>query len=307
MRAHLDRNLQDPARRRERLATIVQGLVKPRGASELARWLVRELRAAVGARACTLLMEETDWKPWHGSGTVRSLPTTSAREQLRAGSGSDPEPVALGADLLLAVSGTSGTIGALWIEAGHALDPGSTTLLRALAGALGVMLEHGLGVESLIRDPKTGLLAEGAFLERASDVLATAPPGGMVTAVIGLRVAGIETIREARGARAAEAAMLALARAAEEAVPTVQALGVRFDNVLAIRAELAAGDAELDIAAVARAVEAVLRARAEAGPPLAVATAYLAVDRALAEAHGPLERLTRELGQAPAGSIVRVE
>lgn len=304
----MDRCIQDPERRRERLSKVAQHLLKPRGASELARWLVRELREAVGARACTLLMKETDWKPWHGAGTTRSLPTLGARAQLRGEAGQEPQPLQVGADLLMPVVGITGPVGALWIEAGHALDPGSEKLLQALAGTAGVLLEQGLGVESLIRDPHTGLLSEGAFVERAQDVLAGSPPSGMVTAVVGFRVAGIETIREAQGASAAGRAMLALARAAERGLPTAQALGVRFHNVLAICAELQPGSADLEIAAATRRVGAALAAATRnAGPPLSAAAAYLLVPRALSEVLGPLERLTRELLNVPAGAARRVE
>ena len=79
---------------------------------------------------------------------------------------------------------------------------------------------------------------------------------------------------------------------------------MRFENVLGICAELRASRAELQVAAVARAVDSALRSGA---PPLSVATAYLVVGRALVEVLGPLERLTRELARAPAGAVQRIE
>ena len=71
LRAHLDRHLQDPTRRRSRLGAVALELLKPRDARELCRWLVSEVADAIGASAAVVFVREGgggSFVAWHAVG-----------------------------------------------------------------------------------------------------------------------------------------------------------------------------------------------------------------------------------------------
>ncbi len=150
MRALLDRSLQDPERRRARLAAIASGLSKPRDPRELGRWLVTELAAAVGAAAAALVVREraARFVPWHTVGTPREGWLEVALAEVTAAGRATPIASRPG-EVVVPLTGLDGAIGALWLAVRTPLDPTATELLAAIAGTAGVRLEQGLLLESM--------------------------------------------------------------------------------------------------------------------------------------------------------------
>jgi GAF domain-containing protein len=137
MRAHLDRRLQDPERRRRRLAAIARELLRPREGRELCRWLVTELAAAVGASSAAVWVREHGdaLTLWHALGAPPPDPTSHP--------GESTAPTAPDG-LMLPLAGADGPVGALWLQARTPLDPDTAALVAALAETAGVALEQAL-------------------------------------------------------------------------------------------------------------------------------------------------------------------
>jgi hypothetical protein len=304
VRRYLDRHLQDPERRCERLGRMAMDLVRPRSASELAYWLSRQLCEAVGARGAALLLMEPAWRPWRAGGQVQRLPGAEALATLARAPGKGLESIRVtDGGLLLPVGGSDGLLGAVWLEGMSALDPRSATLLLALIDTAGVLLEHGMKVEALSRDPRTGLPLERAFLAQVS---AQRVAADAILVLFAFRVAGVETIREAQGAVAERRAMADLAAAVSEALPPDTQLGVRFDTVLALRQESSATAEATALARAQAVVQALIGRTTVPGPALTATTAYLQLSRLPADLTPHLDQLSRRLNEAPPGSIGRV-
>jgi hypothetical protein len=166
MRAYLDRNIQDPRRRQQRLARLAEALLKPRGARALGDWLVRQLRDAVGAESVGL---------WVGDG-------------LWSVAGCTPAPEVPAHAVTFTLSGARGPMGAVRLEGAPALDAASLRLVEALCDTAAMAIEHALGVEAIGRDPATGLLADADFAARAGAWLGQMPPPGAAAALLAFRV-----------------------------------------------------------------------------------------------------------------------
>ncbi len=152
MRAHLDRSLQDPERRRARLAAIAADLLKPRDARELGRWLVSEVATAIGAAAAAIIVRERagHFVPWHTVGTPPIARLAEAVAGLAGAAHPVADPADAGGDgVFVPLVGLEGLVGALWLSTRTALDPGVTELLGAIADATGVRLEQGLLLEAM--------------------------------------------------------------------------------------------------------------------------------------------------------------
>lgn len=142
MRAYLDRHLQDPERRRARLAVIAQELLKPRSPQELARWLVHQVAGALGATSVTLLVQthEDAWRALEGQryppdDKLAHLSTTA-------------QPAISVEGALLPLVGVEGVVGALWIELASPLDATAQSLMMAIADTVGVAVEQGMLVDA---------------------------------------------------------------------------------------------------------------------------------------------------------------
>lgn len=306
MRAYLDRHIQDPERRRARLGHIARELLRPRTAGELGEWLTKQLREAVGATACTILLRRADWAPWKVAGKPGRLPDTSDLEALTSGSPGDSGSARAGEDLLLAIPGVDSLIGALWVEAGRDLDRLSGALVKAIADTAGVFLEQALGVEELNRDVLTGLLTASAFNRRADEVVARDRSVDSVLLLIAFQVAGKEAISAAYGPRAAKAAVADLATAVKKTLPDNALLGVRFDDITAICGPIDEAGAQIEANQIARAVDTTLRNSAAAGSTLAATAAYLVIRQSVVDLAEETKRLAGKLGGAPAGAAVRL-
>lgn len=142
MRAYLDRDIQDPERRRARLSKVAQELLKPRATRELVRWLAQQITSAVGATAVSVLVRNTRgvWSSLEGV----HVPPESALAQV-----SSADPHRLDDGVLVPLLGVEGVVGALWVEATYELDASSLSLLQAIAGAAGVAIEQGMFVDDL--------------------------------------------------------------------------------------------------------------------------------------------------------------
>jgi hypothetical protein len=292
LRAHLDRHIQDPQRHRARLSAVAQDLLKSCVASDLGRWLCHKLQEAIGARACTLLLADTGWKAWRVAGTSQGLP---APDRLVT-AGQRQAPVSEEGNLLVPVLGTVGAVGALWIEGGAELDAATEVLLQALANTAGVMLEQTLRIESLLRDPRTGLMSARAFVEQAAAVLRSRRPAGRRPALLGLKVSVTNDARQYGLAQPDGAAVAHLARAAETSLPGERLLGSRCDTVLALLPELRGETADHQLASHVLAVLATLHARtADPGPALLAHAAYLIIEDTVIDVLSPLEQVEREL------------
>lgn len=135
MRAHLDRRLQDPERRRRRLAAIARELLRPREGRELCRWLVTELAGAVGASSAAVWVREQG-----GALTLlHAIGAPPPEPAPRAGESATPTRVD---GLMLPLAGTDGPVGMLYLHARTPLDADTASLVAALAETAGVALEQ---------------------------------------------------------------------------------------------------------------------------------------------------------------------
>ena len=147
MRALLDRELQDPERRRGRLAAIAGELLKPRAKGELCRWLVSELAVAIGANVASILVREHGAFPLVSGHTVgvppegSVIPTLDEVVRLAA---NEAELFASSGAVVVPLKGIDGIVGALWLVIRTPLDAGSAELLRAIADTAGVALEQAI-------------------------------------------------------------------------------------------------------------------------------------------------------------------
>ena len=303
-RRYVDRHLQDSERRCERLARMVQELVRPRSASDLAYWLSRQLCEAVGARGCTLLLRDPFWRAWRAGGQVGSLPKPEVLDAVLG----DPltsagELHAIDGGLMLGLKGIDAHLGALWLEGVVELDARSVMLLLALCDTAGVLLDQGLKMEALNRDSRTGLPLLGAFLAQAASIL----PAEQASVLLGFRIVGLEAIREAQGGAAEERAMAELAAAVSEAMPDDALLGVRFDTVLVLRRIESVSAVEAQAADWAHTAILALRGRtSKSGPALTATAAYIILGHLPPDLMPHLDHLMRHLNDAPAGSAEKL-
>ncbi len=295
MRAYVDRHSRDPERRRARLTRIA--IEMPRRRKEpLSIWLVAELRAAMAARACALWRKDGDWRPWQVVGVGERQPEGKALAHLA------DEPLRLGSDLLVPVAGSETLLGALFVEEIYEPDPSCLALLSALVGAAGVLLEQEVSAEALRYDASTGLLNEPSFREVVERALVELAPAH-TPLLVAFRVQGIEAIRDAFGMRAAQAALSKLGRAAARYFPA-QALGVRFDVVLALHTT-SSTQIDAEMTAYTRTVDAALRQAASEAGGVTAAAVYrrLGAEPKLGEA---IDELCRRAPDAPAGAAMEV-
>lgn len=278
MRAYLDRHIQDPERRRERLARIAGALAKRRSPVELADWLAAQLREALGAAGCAVFRHEGAWLPWRQAGVVRVPPTAAELGKwINVSPGRfDQDPLQTRHGIVVALAGLDGLVGALWIEEGHDLDPVSRALLQAIADTAGAALEQSLSVQALAYDSVTGLIHDAAFIAAAEDLLAAAGRAGQHLALMGARLAGFDVIARLHDQAAARSAVVQLGRTVREAAPDGALVGRRYDDLYVIE-RLDAGAAweevEAGLAGRARNVSAALQ-HAPHEPSLACKVVY---------------------------------
>lgn len=121
MRSHLDRHLQDPERRRERLRRIVAELPKKLSSNDLLSWWVERIGLALGAESAAIYER--------GGGFSCVLGASALPPQPDAPTPPGSVQVALSEDR------------ALWLMEVGELDEGSRALLTAMGETVGVMLE----------------------------------------------------------------------------------------------------------------------------------------------------------------------
>ena len=132
--------------------------------------LAQQVLEAIGATSCCLwLFNAGEWALWHCAGIAVADEESQRRPLEELGRGATVSSG--GGWTSIALPGAGGVLGALTMSGEASLDEVSRQLLGAICGTAGMLLDKGLRMESLARDPVTGLLPKDGFLERAGPEL----------------------------------------------------------------------------------------------------------------------------------------
>jgi len=289
LRRYVDRNLQDPRRRRSRLAQIAQDLVKNRRVRTLAAYLAEQLRFALGARASAMWVNDGVWACWYRAGAGTNLaPANDMTTAVPLFWMDDPT----GAWLPLA--GTTHVVAALWLEDLQRPDGSTTELLAALASTAGMLIEQGLAALAANRDPATGLLSATAFVEHAGAEVRLVPSSGRAFVVIGLGHAhGCDPWPAAKRAE--------MGRALSDAAPPGTVLGTDGGDAFAVFADVPVDRCDREVAILARGIRSAL------GGAQSAALTYFVSARPIEDLRATMEQVRERLRAADAGSVTRLD
>ncbi len=121
VRAHLDRHIQDPVRRRERLRQIVSELPKKLSSNDLGPWWAEQVGLALGAETAAIYEVGKGW-----------ISVLGARGRLPDGE-SPPDRGCVRVPLSSSL--------ALWLVAVDDLDEGCAQLVEAMGETIGTVLD----------------------------------------------------------------------------------------------------------------------------------------------------------------------
>jgi len=196
-------------------------------------------------------------------------------------------------EVVVVVRGVEGTVGGLWLRGVGDLEGRAASLLEALAGTAGALLEQGIRAEAVGCDAQTGLPFEWPFLERVAALVGPASP---VVVLYAFRVGGLDTIREAQGGLAVKRALVRLASTVRSAFPADTPLGVRFSTVLAARAMASPAAAQAAVGSDVPGVKTRAQMGADSsGSGLSVVASHAVLSRPLLKLSRRVDRLMRDL------------